>query len=132
MSGMNGNNPRVLLVEDVTIAQKLAKIALSELSCDVDVADTGMQALEFAEKNQYDLILMDLGLPDIDGITVAENIRRINELYADVPIIALTAHDDQEYKSNCLDIGMTDYLVKPFSSEDGRRLLDMYVFAQVA
>ena len=125
---MEIQSPRVLLVEDVRIAQKLAQMALEAIHCKVDVVLSGNEALELVEENQYDLILMDLGLPDIDGITVTETIRRPGEQNENTPIVALTAHGDELYQQECQEIGMNDYVMKPLTEEKGQALLDKFVF----
>ena len=118
---------KVLMVEDLKIAQKVAKLILSnDLGCAVDIAETGAQALELANKNSYDLIFMDLGLPDIDGLTVTETIRK-NDYQPTVPIIALTAHGGDDCKTRCMEVGMNDFVVKPIRVEDGSRLIDKYI-----
>lgn len=118
---------KILMVEDLKVAQKVAKLMLTnDLDCNVDIAETGAQALDLAHKNNYDLILMDLGLPDIDGLTVTETIRK-NEYQPDVPIIALTAHGGEDCKLRCMEAGMNDFIVKPIRVEDGSRLIDKYI-----
>lgn len=118
---------KVLMVEDLKVAQKVAKLILgNDLGCAVDIAETGAQALELANKNNYDLIFMDLGLPDIDGLTVTETIRK-SDTQPKVPIIALTAHGSEDYKSRCMEVGMNDFIVKPIKVEDGSRLINKYL-----
>ena len=109
-------NTAVLLVEDHAIAQKIAILALEPFQCQVDIAANGTQALEMYNNNQYDLILMDLGLPDIDGVTVTETIRRQGSDQIRVPIVALTANADETYRNHCIEAGMDDFLLKPIST----------------
>lgn len=118
---------KVLMVEDLKVAQKVAKLMLTnDLDCNVDIAETGAQALDLADKNDYDLILMDLGLPDIDGLTVTETIRK-SDRQPQVPIIALTAHGSEDCKTRCIEVGMDDFIVKPIRVEDGSRLINKYI-----
>lgn len=124
---METNRTKVLLVEDVKIAQTGAVMALSELNCDVDVAETGTKALKLAGQNRYELILMDLGLPDVDGMTLTETIRKMPEHQRGTPIIALTAHADTNYRNDCYEIGMDGYVVKPLTMDTARDLLTRYV-----
>ena len=90
---------RILVVEDSEIAQSVAKSMLSQFGCAVDIAANGKDALGFWKDNTYDLIFMDVGLPDLDGYEVTYNIR-VQELANKVhtPIIALTAHAGDENK----------------------------------
>ncbi|MCD6056327.1 MAG: GacS/BarA family sensor protein [Gammaproteobacteria bacterium] len=125
--------PKVLLVEDLDFAQKIAVYALEACQCEVDIASNGTEAIEALHNTTYDLVLMDLGLPDIDGLTVTETIRRATESPAkDVPIIALTAHMDDNIKQDSVRSGMTAYVVKPLTEPVARDLLQRYVLKQTA
>lgn len=120
--------PIVLLVEDDYLIKKISVILLKQLNCIVDVASTGKKALEYIKNTQYNLILMDIGLPDIDGITVTRKIRQSANLNQSVPIITLTAHSfDPEYMVQSLDAGADEYLVKPFNMHIGKHLLERFV-----
>lgn len=118
---------KILLVEDMKIAQKIASLRLAELGCDVDTAETGTQALELINKRKYDLIFMDLGLEDMDGLTVTETIRKMEGQGSHVPIVALTAHEAEDIKENCFRVGMNDFLVKPLTVTNGRAILEKYI-----
>lgn len=112
------NKINILLVEDVIIGQKMAIIVLEQLSLNlhIDVAASGTDALKYAEKNQYDAIFMDLGLPDISGIDVTKQIKAIKK-NKNVPIIALTAHNDKKIREECVVSGMTEFIEKPLKIE---------------
>lgn len=112
----------ILLVEDVKIQQKLAIMTLQAFQCEIDAADTGIHAIELINKKNYDLILMDLGLADIDGLTLTETIRKMEGKIKHTPIIALTAHADSSLKASCLKIGMDDFIVKPLTIESVQAL----------
>ena len=90
---------QVLVVEDNPIAQRVAKSLLTQSSCQVDVASNGQEALNLWKQNEYDLIFMDIGLPDMDGYQVTHHIR-VQEVTKNrhIPIIALTAHVGEENK----------------------------------
>lgn len=122
-----GEKYLVLLVEDIKIAQKVAMITLTALGCEVDTADTGAQALEFINKKRYDVIFLDLGLPDTDGLTLAEAIRKMEKQGQRVPIIALTAHSENDIKANCFKVGMDDFIEKPINADNGQHILEKYV-----
>lgn len=128
---MNTSQYKILLVEDVKVAALFATHVLTQLQCEVDTAETGAQALEQVEKNQYDLIFMDLGLPDLDGFTVTRQIRERNDDKSKTPIVALTAHDAEEDKAQCLLAKMQDFIAKPLSAEKVIPILQTYVNSSV-
>jgi two-component system, OmpR family, aerobic respiration control sensor histidine kinase ArcB len=98
--------------------------------CACDKAENGKKAVKMAEENNYDFILMDIGLPDIDGIEVTKQIRAFkNPQIAQVPIVALTAHaSNKEMKEKALAAGMQDVLAKPLASSTLESLMRQYVF----
>lgn len=106
-------NYKILMVEDNDLNQKVAALMLNELGCDVEIADTGLAALEMLKNNRYDLVLMDIGLPDMSGLEVTATYRRMEPADRHMPIIALTAHALEGDHKTCLEAGMDDYLVKP-------------------
>lgn len=107
------NNAKVLLVEDEPISQRVAQLMLENLGLKVDVAASGASALSLLENNSYDLILMDLGLPDMTGDQVTVKIREGEANNQGLPIIALTAHVFHDDKKRCLAAGMNGFLGKP-------------------
>jgi len=117
----------VLFVEDNKLARKMARIILEQLNCMVDLVETGRMAIEYANKSNYDIIFMDIGLPDVDGLTVIEYIRNTKGKNHYSPIIALTAHSDQEYVNQSYEVGANDYLVKPLDGQVGKKILEKYV-----
>jgi CheY-like chemotaxis protein len=105
---------KILVVEDEPISQHIAKFALEMRGYQVDIVGTGEKALALYQTSYYDLILMDMGLPDITGIDVTCKIREIEQSTGKhIPIIALTAHGDFA-KQHCLSAGMDDFTTKPF------------------
>lgn len=122
---------RILVVEDVEISRNIMGLMLKKFNCEVEMASCGLEAIKLAFTNKYDLIFMDLGLPDISGITVTKLIRNFpNESCASVPILALTAHVDVNYKQDCLSAGMNGFLLKPVSVQDIEDNLNQYVLAR--
>jgi len=116
---LNGKFPldgvKVLLVEDNSFNQLLATKILENWHCAVDIADTGIIAIEKAEKNNFDVILMDIQLPGMDGYETTNFIRnKIAAPKCDVPIIAMTAHAFANEVEKCLKSKMNDYISKPF------------------
>lgn len=124
---MSDDKISVLFVEDNNLARKIGVIILEKLFCHVDAVNCGLVALEHAKKNSYDIIFMDIGLPDINGLTVIETIRKENGANKDVPIIALTAHSDDEYVIQSQKVGATGFIVKPLSEHLGKYILEKYV-----
>jgi two-component system, OmpR family, aerobic respiration control sensor histidine kinase ArcB len=118
---------RVLVVEDNTIAAKVARNVLTTLGCEVDVAIDGRTALAKAEANSYDLILMDVGLPDADGCEVTRQIRLKPRKNSSIPIIGLTAHIAAEKKQHCLANGMNAVYTKPLTSEKLVEILKVFI-----
>lgn len=125
---MDNKKYKVLVVEDVIFQQKIIRMTLEELLCEVDIAGTGAEALELASKNKYNLIFMDLGLGDIDGLTVTEHIRNTEGKNQHTPIIALTAHAEEEIKNRCFQVGMNDFSNKPITQETAQAMLNKYVY----
>jgi DNA-binding response OmpR family regulator len=106
--------PRVLVVEDDDAIAQVLQRSLRMEGYDVKVAGDGVSALDQAHAFLPDLVILDLGLPRLDGIEVAKTIRRAD----DVPILVLTARDAVESRVEGLDSGADDYLVKPFERQE--------------
>ncbi|MFT4058907.1 MAG: response regulator [Legionella sp.] len=119
---------QVLVVEDNTIAQTVAKSILTQSGCHVDVAANGQEALNLWKQNEYDLIFMDIGLPDMDGYQVTHHIR-VQEVAKNrhTPIIALTAHVGEENKQRCIESGMNAVLSKPLSKKSCDEILGSFI-----
>ncbi|HSR51203.1 MAG TPA: PAS domain S-box protein [Acidobacteriota bacterium] len=110
---------RILLAEDNPVNQRLAVRLLEKRGHRVTVADNGRQALEIYEQCRFDLILMDLQMPEMGGYEATERIRQLeNGRSKHVPIVALTAHALREDRERCFEVGMDAYLCKPFKSSD--------------
>lgn len=108
---------QLLIVEDETQLQLQIRQQMEELGFTVDSASDGREGLYFGEEFRYDLAIIDLGLPEIDGI---ELIRRIRAAGKDFPILILTARGDWQDKVEGLEAGADDYLTKPFHHEELR------------
>ena len=107
---------KVLLVEDHEINRFLATTVLENWKMNVDVAENGKIAVEKVKNNQYDIVLMDMQMPEMGGIEATQIIR--NELHNNVPIIALTANAIKGDADKCKQAGMNDYVSKPFDPSD--------------
>ncbi len=104
---------RVLLAEDNPVNQQVALTMLRKRGHDVHVVENGALALDAVLGGSYDVVLMDVAMPVMDGIAATQAIRRIPR-FANLPIIAVTAHAMPEERQRCIDAGMTDHLPKPF------------------
>lgn len=112
---MEKDEIKILLVEDDEALRFIVKDNLEQYNYTVKVAENGEIALELFNKNNFDLILLDVMLPKIDGFQVAKTIRKSNE---QVPIIFLTARSMTEDRITGLTLGGDDYIPKPFSMEE--------------
>ena len=102
--------PRVLVVDDEPQIQRFLTVALTAAGFQVQMAETGAQALRLAVTGAPDLIILDLGLPDRDGKDVLRDIRQ----FSTTPVIILSARDREAEKVEALDLGADDYVEKPF------------------
>jgi len=109
------NNKKILLVEDTAFNVLFATQLLEGWNAQVDVAENGSIAVAMVKQESYDLILMDLQMPVMDGYTATRKIREYNQT---IPIIALTASATSNVKSKVLEAGMQDYVTKPFNPDD--------------
>jgi CheY-like chemotaxis protein len=108
----------ILLVEDNLINQKIVILSIQKLVKNIDVANNGKEALDKFGTSKYDIILMDIQMPVMDGILATKKIREIeSSTNHHTPIIAITANALAGDKENCLAAGMNDYISKPFQPE---------------
>lgn len=118
---------KVLLVEDNRVNIMVGKKYLKKWDIETEVAENGQIALEMVSTNIYDLVLMDLNMPVMDGLTATQHIRKQGGNYfSSLPIIALTADVSENVKENIQQSGMNDYLTKPFDPEDLFKSLSSY------
>ncbi len=122
----------VLLVEDSKLAATAMKLVLTSLNCCIDWAESGAQAVTLANKKQYDIILMDIGLPDFSGIEATQRIRQADHCMAkNTPIIALTGHGGNTgIHEQALKAGIQEVLVKPAKLEQLANLLQKYAYTK--
>lgn len=106
--------PRILIVEDELQMCRLLRTTLIRHGYRVEVAATGQQALDLAATWRPDVILLDLGLPDLDGLEVCQRIRAWSRL----PILVVSARDEEQMVVRALDLGADDYLTKPFGMNE--------------
>jgi len=115
MSVANLENKHILLVEDNVINQILVQHSLSGYSLQLSVAGDGKRAIELLNKNYFDLVLMDLHLPDMSGYEIVKYMRK--SLHLDTPVFALTALSMGNEREACIAAGMNGYIAKPFSKK---------------
>jgi CheY-like chemotaxis protein len=113
-----GKGVRVLLAEDNAVNQKLALRLLSQMGYRADVAGNGIEAIQALERQPYDVVLMDVQMPAMDGFQTTAAIRALPDpAKSRVPIVAMTAHALPGYQERCLAAGMNGYLSKPLRSK---------------
>ena len=122
-----GHGLRILLAEDNPVNQRLALRLLEKMGHRITLVDNGQDALERTTAGAFDLVLMDVQMPELDGLTATRRIRQWEAANGGhVPIIAMTARAMQGDRERCLEAGMDDYLSKPIDSERLRQLVSKY------
>lgn len=113
------HNYRILVAEDNYINQKLIRKLLNKKGYDTLIVDDGKKAVDLYDQNNYDVILMDIQMPVMDGYQATAYIREKEKLTGDhIPIIGITAFAMESDRQRCFRIGMDDYLSKPFNRDD--------------
>lgn len=115
----------VLLVEDTDDTRELMKIMLEMLGHNVIEATDGSEAVKIAQTNGFDLVLMDIAMPIMDGIEATKAIKAMDNV-SDVPIVAITAHSDK-YQQEAMDAGVTEIVRKPVDLDDLRPIVSHYL-----
>lgn len=119
-----GKQIRILLAEDNTINQKVASKMLERLGQNCDIAGNGVEAIEMVKLIAYDLVLMDMEMPVMDGIQATREILQMSDTIPQKPvIIAMTANAMEEDKKRCLEAGMEDFLAKPVKVDSMKEML---------
>ena len=117
----------VLLVEDNLVNQQVAQELLSLFNCQVTLANNGQEALDLVQIEMFDIILMDIQMPVMDGITATKEIRALGGTFSEMPIIALTAHNLAGDKEKSITAGMQDHITKPIEVKELNRVLNQYL-----
>jgi two-component system aerobic respiration control sensor histidine kinase ArcB len=123
---------KILLIEDDTLTTMVERSVLTNLDCEVDTASDGRTALEHLGNNQYDLIFLDIGLPDIAGCELTKCIRLLEQVNGTrTPIIAITAHIDSENRQRCIEAGINAIMNKPLTPKNAYDILEAFVVERV-
>ena len=117
----SGQGVKILLVEDNRVNQMVATAMLKLDGHEIDVAENGLEAISAVLRKSYDLILMDMQMPEMDGLDTTREIRQLEGAVSKTPIVAMTANAMVEHRRLCMDAGMDDFLAKPI---DHGRLSD--------
>ncbi len=120
----DGSELKVLHVEDKEVNQKVASLMLESLGCKVKVANNGKEALEMFPKEKFDIILMDIQMPVMDGITATKELKK--KFSSLPPIVGLSANAFEGDKEKYMNMGLDDYMTKPFAEDDFIRILKKY------
>ena len=124
----NKTTVSVLMCEDNEMNQNLMKAVFLTTNHQLDIASNGNEGLQLLKEKEYDVILMDIQMPELDGYETAKIIR--NEYRMDIPIIAITAHSTVKERERCLALGMNDYISKPFKKEELLEKIDFLAFGK--
>jgi two-component system sensor histidine kinase/response regulator len=121
---------RILLAEDNPVNQKLATMMLRKAGYQVEVANNGREAVEqiAGSPDGFDLIFMDIQMPEMDGIAATREIRNLKLESQNIPIVAMTAHAMKGDMEMCLEAGMDDYIAKPIKRDIVLSILEKWVF----
>ena len=122
-----GQPATILVAEDNPINQKVTCRMLEKMGCRYDLAETGREAVEFFQAASYDAILMDLEMPELDGLEATRRIRSIEGETARTPIVAMTAHAMRGDRERCLEAGMDGYVSKPVQRAELQAALEEFL-----
>ncbi|MRR15634.1 MAG: response regulator [Deltaproteobacteria bacterium] len=117
---------KILLVEDDKVNQLVATALLSQMDLKVDIAENGLEALEKLEEAEYEMVLMDIQMPVMDGYEATKRIRS-NPRWSNLPVVALTGHDMSEYRLKGNRCGMNDHINKPVNPQEILAVITKYV-----
>jgi CheY-like chemotaxis protein len=123
------NRKRLLLVEDNPISQNLEVKILREVGYAVEAVSSGQEAIDSVKSGTFNLVLMDVEMTDMDGITATKKIRELTGLVSKIPIIAVTAHSSMKDREKCLAAGMDDYIAKPINIHFLKITIDQWLNA---
>jgi CheY-like chemotaxis protein len=122
----NKMNPTILVVDDESVTRRLLTFALKAINVDVIAAQDATEALDLVHKHDFHLILVDLNLPDMDGIALMRRFRMIPRL-DQTPLVCFTARNNPDDEAYAREAGAIDFMYKPFSTQELRDLVKKYL-----
>ena len=125
--GVSFKDARILLVEDNEVNQQIALYLLNRANIEVDICNNGEESLLQVQLRPYDLVLMDIQMPVMDGLEATRQIRSFGAHYTDLPIIAMTAHATQAHRQESFEAGMNEHITKPIEPIELYRVLARYL-----
>ena len=126
------SGPNILLVEDNIMNQQVEIKLLEKVGYNVFAVESGEEAIEQVKTDKFDLVLMDIELPGINGIEATKEIRSLRQTCRDIPIIAATAKSSMKDREKCLEVGMNDYISKPINISFMKMTIDQWLKKDVA
>ncbi|PJF45899.1 MAG: hybrid sensor histidine kinase/response regulator, partial [Candidatus Thermofonsia Clade 3 bacterium] len=126
---LSRSNVRVLVAEDNAVNQQVALGILRRMGARAEVVGSGAESIEALRQAPYDIVLMDVQMPDMDGLEATQRIRsgEAGERCMHIPIIAMTAHALQSDRDRCLAAGMNDYVSKPVKPQELHQVLERWL-----
>ena len=121
------NTYRVLLVDDSASNIAVGKILLQRIGCDVSIAKNGEEAVQVASNDRFDLILMDISMPVMNGLTATQLLRDHEGPNQLTPVVGVTAHTLESDRRDCLNAGMNDFLPKPITKDALSQIIEQWI-----
>jgi two-component system catabolic regulation response regulator CreB len=109
--------PKILIVEDQTAVAMTMVYLLTQAGCETEVAATGKKAMQKAEAGEFDLITLDVDLPDASGFKICSRLKENPHLH-DTPVVFVSGHPHEECQQRAVELGAVDYIIKPFDALD--------------
>lgn len=120
------NKPQLLIVDDILVNRMLLSDIATSIGCKCKAVKNGAEALEEVSNNHYDMILMDIEMPVMNGLETTEAIRKMDPSKSQIPIIALTAHNPDDFFTEFSATGFTELITKPYLISKIQRLVNTY------
>ena len=118
---------KILVVDDDEIARCYSKNILERMDCKVDIASSGKEALAMLKQHIYDLVFMDIDLPDMTGLEITAQFRKTQSPFLRTPIVGLTSNTGDKIRAECCEAGMDTMISKPASMQQLKALLNFFV-----
>jgi CheY-like chemotaxis protein len=122
---------KVLVAEDNPLNQKIVMAMLIKMNCSVTIAQNGFEAVKLLNESAFDIVLMDMQMPKMDGLNATRIVKQGSKLNRNTPVIALTANATEEHKRACFEVGMEDFLTKPLSMNKLEEIVQRYCEEEV-